>query len=474
MPTYKSNIKKDNVDTLATAWEYKTRSYVTAQPLVLDNKLYVSDWAGYIYCIHCETGKLIYEKRLYTPPQSNLLLRNIPFLKKYLGEPLPYFWYGFAGTGCIDDGIWYLASVGGKKGGILTNGQAGRLYAVSMENGKLLWSKMLSLQPYSGSLAVPTYDANCVYAATCSIDETASLVYKLLRKPFQPKCVGEVFAFDKKTGKKIWNNKTVDLEPNDIKDSNGVGVWGGLQLDPSGQNLLFATGNTYEKPVSKASDSIISVTAKDGSLNWIYQAVANDAWLPTKKDGPDFDFGCTPIVFPCSRASSRLAVGAGNKNGFFYVLDYSTGKLLWKTLCHKDSEPDDGIRSNATYLNGKLYVWSKNETPKNTMSVCCLNAESGELLWCENTKGTNCMTTGAITNGLYFLGNYSGDLFALDTATGKQVWVLDLGKCSIGSNISISNDAIYCGVGLPQFYGGYPKRCGIFKVNLTYKSIETK
>ncbi len=466
MPVYPSTITADNVHSLAVSWEFKSRSYVTAQPLVLGDRLYVSDWAGYIYCIDCKTGKLIYEKQLYIPPEPNPLLRNVPLLGRFIGEPLPYLWYGFAGTGCISDGIWYLASVGGKKGGLFTSGQAGKLYAVGIESGRLLWSRALSLQPYSGSLAVPTYDANWVYAATCSIDETASTFYRILRKPFETKCAGEVFAFDKKTGTRIWSRKTVALDPNDAKNTNGAAVWGGLQLDSSGENLLFATGNTYQKPVSLASDSVISVTAKDGSLNWIYQAVADDAWLPTKRDGPDFDFGCTPIVFPCSQASLRLAVGAGNKNGNFYALDAKSGKLLWKTFCHKDSTPDDGIRSNATYLNDKLYVWSKNQTPKNTMSVFCMDAETGELIWCKNIKGTNSMTTGAITGDLYFLGNYSGDLFALDTRTGDQVWLLNIKKCSIGSNLTIDKDAIYCGTGVPQLYGGYPKNHGVFKVGL--------
>lgn len=112
MPVYQSNITADNVHTLSVAWEYKTHAYVTAQPLALGDRLYISDWAGYIYCIHSKTGKPIYEKRLYTPPESNPLLRSIPILNKYLGEPLPYLWCGFAGTGCISSvyGIWQASA----------------------------------------------------------------------------------------------------------------------------------------------------------------------------------------------------------------------------------------------------------------------------------------------------------------------------------------------------------------------------
>ena len=466
MPVYPSSITADNIAQLSVAWELQTHSYVTAQPLVLNDRVYVSDWAGYIYCADAQTGALIYEKRLYVPPTPSPLLRGIPVLSKFLGEPLPYLWYGFAGTGCISDGVWYLASVGGQKGGPLSSGKAGKLYAVELESGQVLWSRALAFLPYAGSLAVPTFDAANVYAATCSIDETASTIYRILRKPFRAECAGEVFCFDKKSGQKRWSVKATALDPTAKKGVNGAGIWGGLQLDPTGENLLFSTGNTYEKPVSTVSDSVVSIKAKDGSLNWTFQAVVDDAWIPLKKEGPDFDFGCTPILFPCTRASNRLAAGAGNKNGYFYALDAKSGKLLWKTFCHKDSTPDDGIRSNATYLGGRLYVWSKNETPRRTMSVCCLDAQTGELLWCKNTEGTNAMTTGGVTNGLYMLATYSGDLFALDTATGTQVWSLRLGKCSIGSNLTIQENAVYCGTGVPQLYGGYPKRHGVFKVSI--------
>lgn len=129
---------------MSVAWEYPTRSYVTAQPLFWKDRLYCSDWAGYIYCLNAKTGVLIYEKRLYVPPEPNPLPRSIPVLGKFLGEPLPYLWYGLAGSGCISNDVWYLASVGGQKGGLFSNGKAGKLYAVELETGAVLWSKGLS------------------------------------------------------------------------------------------------------------------------------------------------------------------------------------------------------------------------------------------------------------------------------------------------------------------------------------------
>ena len=193
-----------------------------------------------------------------------------------------------------------------------------------------------------------------------------------------------------------------------------------------------------------------------------------DAWLPLKRDGPDFDFGCTPKLFKCAQSSNSYAIGAGNKNGYFYALNSKNGKLIWKTFCHVNSIPDDGIRSNSTYVNGKIYVWSKNKKPKDTMSVCCLNADTGQLIWNKITDGTNSMTTGAITNELYFLANYNGDLFALDIESGETLWKTNLPKSSIGSNIVIYKNHIYGGIGVPALYDGNPNVCGVFCYGSSY------
>jgi len=462
MPVYNSTITKNNIDKLKLLWQIKTHSYVTAEPLFYNGKIFTSDWQGYIYCINAFNGKLLYEKQLYQPPKQKGWIRRIPLLKKYFGEPLPYMWNGFAGTGCISDGIWFLASVGGKEGGILTNGAPGKLYAINTQDGRLLWESELGQTTYSGSLAVPVCDDTTVYAAICSCEEIVSVVKKYLLRHFTPECTGEVFAFNKYTGAKRWSRKTVGLDPSDLTNAKGAGVWGGLELHKATQTIFFATGNSYGRPVSKSSDAVISVNSINGNLRWIFQAVAGDAWLPVKKDGPDYDFGCTPILFPCRLSHSNNAVGAGNKNGYFYALDSKSGKLIWKTFCHVSSTPDDGIRSNATYLDGKLYVWSKNEKPKNTMSICCLNAENGTLIWNTISDGTNNMTTGAITNNLYFLANYSGKIFALDIQTGATIWSNTLQKASIGSNLAIYNNRIYAGTGVPLLYNGRPDICGVF------------
>lgn len=460
MAVYISNINTSNVKDIKQKWVVKTRSYITSQPLYYANKILVSDWQGYIYAFDSETGNLIYEYQLYQPPKTGNAIKKTPILKRFLSEPFPYIWNGFAGTGCVSNELWYLASVGGKEGGLFSNGAPGRLYAVYAQTGEVIWESALSDNKYSGSLAVPVCDDFTLYVGLCSVDEVASAVYKLALKKFEPQCVGEVFCFQKYSGKLLWNKKTTELIPKDNKKAKGASVWGGLSI-VNRNNLLFATGNSYGRPASKACDSVICVNSLDGNLKWNFQAVENDSWLPLKPEGPDFDFGCTPLPFSCAKASSGIGIAAGNKNGYVYALDLGNGELLWKTYCHILSKPEDGIRSNITYDNGRIYVWSKNKSPKETMSISCLDAETGEFIWNVIAKGTNAMTTGAVTNDLFILSNYSGELYALDTATGEKTWSSFIKKASFGSDIAIYNNKIYTGMGVPALYGGSTKMCGV-------------
>lgn len=467
MPVYSSAITQQNINRLKLLWQFSARSYVTAQPLYCKGKIYVSDWQGYIYCLDESDGSLVYEKQLYQPPRQGSVIRKIPLLKKFFGEPLPYIWNGFAGTGCISNGTWYLASVGGCGDGPRTVAAPGRLYAVDAYSGNLLWETGLGETAYSGSLAPPVCDNSNVYAAVTSNEYMASVVHALLLRPFKPQTVGEVFSFDKKTGQKRWSRKTVGIDPDDDPDAKGVGVWGGLELDEAKKTIYFGTGNSNGRPYSGVCDSVIAVSTTDGTVKWVFQAVPNDAWLPLKPDGPDFDFGSKPILFFCRKSSNAYAVGAGNKNGYFYALDSKTGSLLWKTYCHVGTESDDGIRSDATYYKGRLYLWSRNGTPGKTMSICCLDADSGLIVWNNVKKGTSARTTGAITNGIYFLANFSGELFALSTDSGKRLWSSEIKGASIGSSLAIYNSRIFGGMGIPAFYGGNPEISGVCAFGLS-------
>jgi len=227
----------------------------------------------------------------------------------------------------------------------------------------------------------------------------------------------------------------------------------------SNNTLYFGTGNNYGLPPSKSSDSIVALNSRNGDLKWHYQAIEGDSWLPKEKYGPDYDFGAIPILF-------NNMVGIGNKNGYFYTLNKYTGQLIWKTFCNVQNKNDDGIRSKASYKDGRVYIWSKNEQPENSITVCCLDANNGDVIWHKTSDGTNAMSNGEIINDLYFVPNYKGQINAFRLSDGELVWSGSIPKASIGSSICCVKDRIIVGTGVPKLYGGNPNVYGVYSFSL--------
>lgn len=463
-----SEINSSNIANLRPDWSYQTVSYVTGQPLLWNDKVICYDWGGYLYSLNSSTGKLNYKVQLYQPAIAKKILKKIPVLNKYIGEPLPYLWNGFAGSGCINDDKLYLASVGSKPGKALTNGESGKFYIVNLENGSTISKDRMAIQNYSGSISDIIEYKGTVYVGLSSVDEVAATLYKLLLKSFRPQSVGAVIAYSGDTGKRIWKTSTIGLVPDDIKYAKGAGVWGGFAIDPDEKSIYFGTGNNYGTPASKTSDSVVSLDSQTGELKWKYQAVADDSWLPTKpKDGPDFDFGAAPILFDIKRNNKILKVlGLGNKNGYFYVLNRTDGSLVWKTNCNVNSTSEDGIRSKASYYNGRIFIWSKNKTPRNTLTVCCLNADTGDVIWSYIAPGTNTMSDGLLLNDLYIVPYYNGTIQALSISDGKVLWTGKIPGVSFGSSISVYGNRLFVGGGLPGLYGGNSKNYGLYTFSL--------
>lgn len=76
------------------------------------------------------------------------------------------------------------------------------------------------------------------------------------------------------------------------------------------------------------------------------------------------------------------------------------------------------------------------------------------------------MTTGLITNHLYFMANYSGAIYALRTDDEELVWFGNI-KGSFGSDLALWNNTHYAGFGVPLLYGGHYQTGGVTCFALT-------
>jgi PQQ-dependent dehydrogenase (methanol/ethanol family) len=159
---------------------------------------------------------------------------------------------------------------------------------------------------------------------------------------------GYVTAYDAETGRQAWRFYTVPGDPKKgfenkameaaaktwsgewYKYGGGGTVWDGMAYDPDSNLVYFGTGNGGPWPSdfrqSKGLDnlyvcSVLALNADTGEYKWHYQFVPEDNW--------DFD-SVQQLTLADLRINgqNRKVIMQANKNGFFYVLDRLTGKVI--------------------------------------------------------------------------------------------------------------------------------------------------
>lgn len=159
---------------------------------------------------------------------------------------------------------------------------------------------------------------------------------------------GYVSAYDVKTGERAWRFYTVPGDPSKPfeapilakaakswfgqwwKLGGGGTVWDSMAYDPVLDLLYIGTGNgsPWNRKLRSAGkgdnlflSSIVALRPSTGAYVWHYQVTPGDEW----------DFTATqPIILADIKidGKDRKVLMQAPKNGFFYVLDRATGKLL--------------------------------------------------------------------------------------------------------------------------------------------------
>lgn len=479
-----SSINSDNIKNLKEKWKIQTNSPISSDPIVYFGKVYFTDWEGNAYCVDKSTGDLIWKINVYLPPTpQNCKLDKISF-PKYIKQNyeqnlsdicIPYLWAGFAGTGVIVGNVWYIASMGGKQGAPLLNEAPGNLYAIDITSHRVVWAtKITDYKLGCGLAKLIVYD-NIVYVGICGLDEAVAGIYEELNLEFKPETVGGVVAFDCITGKQIWETKTVGLLEGDNLDAKGAGVWGSFGICPICNMIYFGTGNNYGEPSSKSSDAIIALDCKTGKLIWQNQVVQGDTWLPGDEKHPDDDFGSGPQVFEIMDENKKhlYVVGIGGKDGYYYVFRRKDGKLIWSTKIYTGKDSGSGIRGNAAVGNGYVYVWSNNgwdeddlaEDREFSLTVACLDANKGNIVWKQIQNSTGAVGAGVLCNDVFIVGDMMGNLVGYKGDTGEIIWKSKVDNASVASSIIGNDNSIYVGVGVPKIYGGLPNK-GIYAYSI--------
>jgi alcohol dehydrogenase (cytochrome c) len=147
---------------------------------------------------------------------------------------------------------------------------------------------------------------------------------------------GFIAAYEAKTGTQAWKFYTIPGpgEPGhetwngDSWTHGGASVWVTGSYDPELNLTYWGIGNpgpdfnNAQREVDNLySDSIVALDPDTGALKWHFQFTPNDPH--------DYDAVQVPVLIDTNWSGTpRKLLLSANRNGFFYVLDRSTGKFL--------------------------------------------------------------------------------------------------------------------------------------------------
>jgi outer membrane protein assembly factor BamB len=303
-------------------------------------------------------------------------------------------------------------------------------FALDQKTGKQIWSTVLPRNENEGIDMAPGYRDGLVYVSTVPI--TATAIY-------QGGGAGVLWALDAKTGKKRWHFDTV---PKDLWGNPGVNSGGGLWYPPAFDEkggMYFGTGNPAPFPGAPGApfgssrpgpnlytNSLIKMDAKTGKMDWYHQVTPHDLY--------DWDFQGPPILM---EVGGRQAVVAAGKSGIVLAADRETGKVIWqRKVGTHNGHDDDGLlamRGETSKIKlGTVY-------PGTLGGVIAPMSTDGKTVFVPVVNGPQELISGIEKQEP---GTSSGEIVALDAATGKVKWSEELGTPAFGAT-TVVNDLVF-------------------------------
>jgi alcohol dehydrogenase (cytochrome c) len=295
---------------------------------------------------------------------------------------------------------------------------------------------------------------------------------------------GRVAAYDAATGKEVWRFHAIPLpgEPGyetwrvpDTAKHGGGGTWSTFTLDPATGELFAPIANPapayradYRPGKNLYTDSMVVLDARTGALKWYYQLEGNE--------GFDYDLGAAPVLYTDKRGSRRVALGS--KDGYLYILDRDTHRLLSRTAVTTIKRPlgppspegvfacpgtDGGVEwngpaydpeTNLLYVGTVDWCWyfysgSTTYVPnlsymgagsvfkadsKRSGWVYAIDGSTGKVVWHHHADSPVLSGVTPTAGGIVLSGESSGNLMALDAHSGALLRTLFLGG-SLGGGV---------------------------------------
>jgi len=370
-----------------------------------------------------------------------------------------------AATGCIywvfeaDAGVRSAISIGpaGDRWAAYFGDGSAHVYAVDAATGKLSWKTRVEEFPAAMITDAPALHEGRLYVGVSSLEEVTGAAPDYECCKFR----GSLTALDAATGKQIWKSYTIAEEPRPVrKNKNGVqlwgpsgaGIWSSPTLDLAKHAIYVTTGDAYSGPAARTSDAFLAFDMNNGKMLWSRQMTAGDAfnlacWEPDKincpeGNGPDFDFGSSPILVDL--AKGKRALIAGQKSGMVHAIDPDQqGEVLWQVRVGEGGA-FGGVQWGSAVDDQNVYVALSDVRftltdlldPKAGGGLFALRLATGGRAWyapppgCGEKRGCSPAQSAAVTliPGVVFSGSLDGHLRAYSTRDGRIVWDVDTAR----------------------------------------------
>jgi|DewCreStandDraft_1066081.scaffolds.fasta_scaffold00844_3 outer membrane protein assembly factor BamB len=403
-------ITSTSVPHLLEAWRLRTDGPVN-MPVVSRGIAYFGSWTGKFYAVEVATGKVRWQIRTETYPEPRY---GFPTL-------------GVTATAAVDADRVYFPTA-----------QA-RVWSVDARTGKVLWRQAIGdPQADDISWSSPVVFGGRVYIGVSSRSD-------------HPTQKGRVVALEARTGRILWTFSTVTYATQEW-DAGGAGVTSTPTGDPKRNILYITTGNprspTKELPpgLNLYSESILALDVRSGRKLWHYQA--------TPRDPLDLDFIASANLFTIRKNGREVrVVGAGKKDGFYYLVEATTGRLIYKRDLGAQ-EYGATILGDAAVAHGRLYLGVTLFTPQGPRGkITALEPATGQILW-EQPLQAHTFNRPTAAGDVVFLGDYTGNLSAFAATSGKLLWRRAMGG-RIGprgkDGVAIAAGTVLVPIGYPSY-----------------------